>query len=61
MPTKFLNVHSHIISGKLEFLASKAADIQEESKLQSVVFQWLRYDANDVNTPTFGECTHTGS
>ena len=52
---KVWNVHSQVIKGKLETLASKAADIQEESKLQSVVCQRLKYDANNVNTPSFWE------
>ena len=35
----------------------KAAKIKEESRLSSVMVDWLEYDEKHVNTPAFGNLT----
>ena len=57
VPLRVWNCNFHVIRGKLESLVNKAAKIQEESKLMSVVQQWLEHDKNNVTTPAFGDLT----
>ena len=57
MPLRVWNCNAHVIHRKLEKLVDKVARIKEESKLMSVVIDWLEYDANNVKTPAFGDLT----
>ena len=57
VPLRVWNCSFHAIWGKLENLVEKAAKIKEESRLLSVVIDWLEYDTNHVNTTTFSDQT----
>ena len=57
LPLMVWNCSSYTIQGKLEILVEKAAKIKEESRLLSVVMDWLEFDEKHVNTPTFGDLT----
>ena len=56
VPLKVWNCSSLCIRGKLENLVEKAKKIKEESKLLSVVMDWLEYDELAI-TPAFGDLT----
>ena len=61
VPLRVWNCSSLCIRGKLENLVEKAAKIKEESRLLSVVMDWLKYDEKHVNTPAFRDLSQAAA
>ena len=57
VPLKIWNCSSMCIRAKLESLVENASKIKEESKLLSVVMDWLEFDEAFAITPAFGDLT----
>ena len=57
MSLKVWHYSTLCIRGKLENQLEKVAKIKEESKILSVVVNWLEYDKSFVNTPEFCDQT----